>query len=250
MGKMRLDALLLERGMAISLAQARAWIMDGKVLVGEQPLTKPGTPVAADAAVRLLGRATPWVSRGGSKLAHGLDTLALSVEGACCLDVGSATGGFVDVLLQRGAAKVYAMDVGYGQLAWSLAQDPRVVVLDRTNIRFAERTLIPDAIDFLTMDVSFMGLSQALPPALHFLSAGGCGVVLLKPQFELPRGRMMPGGVVRDPALHQEAAALCEQLLATLGLELLGSTPSPIAGPKGNREFLYGFRKGEREFPS
>ncbi|MBF0462697.1 MAG: TlyA family RNA methyltransferase [Magnetococcales bacterium] len=241
---MRLDALLLAQQLATSLQQARGWIMDGKVLVDERRITKPGTPVAPQAAIRLLGRSIPWVSRGGVKLAHAIDYFHLPIQDTCCLDVGASTGGFTDVLLQRGAAKVYALDVGYGQLAWKLTQDARVVVLDRTNIRHIDPAVIPDPIDILTMDVSFVGLVQALPPALPFLRTTGHGVVLLKPQFELARAQMTPGGVVRDPALHQEAQTLFEQLATTLGLDILGSTPSPILGPKGNREFLFCFRKG------
>ncbi len=240
---MRLDALVLERSLAISLQQARGWIMDGRVLVDERRVTKPGTPVASEADVRLLGEVIPWVSRGGIKLAHAIDYFNLSVKNACCLDVGAATGGFTDVLLQRGAAKVYALDVGYGQMAWKLVQDERVVVLDRTNILHVDLSVIPDPMDILTMDVSFVGLVRALPPALRFLRPAGQGVVLLKPQFELARAQITPGGVIRDPVLHQEALALFEQLADTLDLEIQGATPSPILGPKGNREFLFCFRK-------
>ncbi|MEO5341503.1 MAG: TlyA family RNA methyltransferase [Magnetococcus sp. MYC-9] len=239
MGKVRLDQLLMERRLAGSLPQARALVMDGKVLVNEWRLTKPGTPVAEDAALRLLGKPIPWVSRGGIKLAHALDCFDLQVQAACCLDVGAATGGFTDVLLQRGAARVYALDVGYGQLAWKLVQDPRVVVMDRTNIRHVDPTEIPEPIDLLVMDVSFVGLNQALPPALNLLRNGGTGVVLLKPQFELARGQVTPGGVIRDPVLHQQALALFEQLAVTLDLEIRALLPSPIPGPKGNKEFLF-----------
>ncbi|MBF0160673.1 MAG: TlyA family RNA methyltransferase [Magnetococcales bacterium] len=242
-GKIRLDTLLLERGMVATLQQARGLIMDGKVLVQEQRITKPGTPVPLAAPLRLLQKTIPWVSRGGIKLAHAIDHFQVSVHNAQCMDVGAATGGFTDVLLQRGAARVYALDVGYGQLAWKLAQDDRVVVMDRTNIRHIDPTDLPNPIDVLVMDVSFVGLAQALPPALALLRTEGLGIVLLKPQFELARLQVAPGGVVRDPLLHQEAITLFETLAARLGLTVQGSTPSPIPGPKGNKEFLFCFCK-------
>ncbi|MEO5362973.1 MAG: TlyA family RNA methyltransferase [Magnetococcus sp. DMHC-8] len=244
MGRMRLDELLLLRQPTLSLAQARGLIMAGKVLVDERRITKPGTPVGAAAAVRLLGQSTPWVSRGGIKLAHALESFHLSVQDSHCLDVGAATGGFTDVLLQRGAARVYALDVGYGQLAWKLVQDDRVVVMDRTNILHVDPSRLPGSIDFLTMDVSFVGLARALPPALALLRPGGQGVVLLKPQFELARAQVTPGGVIRDPTLHQAVLGHFEQLAVTLDVTIQGSTPSPILGPKGNREFLFWLRKG------
>lgn len=240
---MRLDMLLVERQLVPSIQHARGFIMDGQVLVEERRVTKPGTPTQPHAVVRLLGGAMPWVSRGGIKLAHAIDYFNIPVKNARCLDVGAATGGFTDVLLQRGAIQVYAMDVGYGQLAWKLVQDARVTLLDRTNICTVEPTLIPEPVDILTMDLSFMGLDQALPPALRFLRTGGYGVLLLKPQFELAREKITPGGVIWDPLLHQEALDLFAQLAARLGLAVQGTTPSPVAGAKGNREFLCSIRK-------
>ncbi|MBF0098401.1 MAG: TlyA family RNA methyltransferase [Magnetococcales bacterium] len=226
-----------------TLAEAVALIMDGQVLVAERKVTKPGTLCKPEVTIRLLRQTLAWVSRGGYKLAHGLAHFALSVTGAVCLDVGAATGGFTDVLLQHGAARVYALDVGYGQLAWKLAQDARVVVMDRCNIHRMLPEQLPQAVDVLTMDVSFIGLEQALPPAVHCLRAGGHGLVLIKPQFELSRAQVTPGGVIHDPALHQEAIARFTRLSERLGLQVHGATPSPVLGPKGNQEFLGCFRK-------
>jgi 23S rRNA (cytidine1920-2'-O)/16S rRNA (cytidine1409-2'-O)-methyltransferase len=241
--RLRLDAVLLQREMVGSLAEAVRLIMDGQVLVDERKVTKPGTLCKQRVAIRLLQQPLAWVSRGGYKLAHGLEHFALSVAGAVCLDVGAATGGFTDVLLQRGAAQVYALDVGYGQLAWKLVQDARVVVMDRCNISRMLPEQLPCAVDVLTMDVSFIGLQQALPPAVASLRGGGYGLILIKPQFELSRAQVTPGGVIHDPALHQEAIARFCLLSERLGLQVHGTTPSPILGPKGNQEFLGCFRK-------
>lgn len=241
--KKRLDHSLLELGLAESNHHARGLIMAGKVLVDDQRLTKVGTLVTTNARIRLSGKTIPWVSRGGLKLDHALDTFKLNVKECLCLDVGASTGGFTDVLLNRGAAKVYALDVGYGQLSWTLSQDSRVVVLDRTNIRTMDPKKIPVQVDILTIDVSFISLSQALPSALNFLRPGGEGVALLKPQFELKREKIADGGVVLDPKYHQEALELFEQTAQKLALHIHGSTPSPITGPKGNREFLFAFTK-------
>ncbi len=241
--RIRLDALLLQRELVDSLAQAVALIMDGQVLVDERKVSKPGTIVKQQVALRLLQQPMPWVSRGGFKLAHALDTFALTVQGMVCLDVGAATGGFTDVLLQRGAARVYALDVGYGQLAWKLVQDGRVVVMDRCHISRITPEQLPQAVDCLTMDVSFIGLEQALPPAVACLRGGGQGVVLIKPQFELTRAEVTPGGVIHDPALQQEAVARFHRLADRLGLPVAGTTPSPILGPKGNCQYLACFRK-------
>ena len=243
MAAVRLDQLLLQRGLVTSARQALGLIMAGKVLVDDRPSTKPGTLIAPHAEIRLLEKPQPWVSRGGLKLAHALNFFSIHPKNNVCLDVGASTGGFTDALLQGGARKVYAVDVGYGLLAWKLVQDPRVVVLDRTNIRQMEATMVPEAVDMLTMDVSFIALSQALPPALVFLRHGGCGVVLLKPQFELPRDKVTKGGVIQDPELHQEAITSFEQLAERLDLRVEGVTPSPVTGSKGNREFLFCFRK-------
>lgn len=238
MAGVRLIQLLLDRGLVDSTRQARGLIMTGQVWVDERRMTKPGMLCAPQVAIRVVDKKHPWVSRGGIKLAHAMDRFDLSVVGAACLDVGASTGGFTEVLLDRGARRVFAVDVGYGQLAWKLVQDPRVVVLDRTNIRRLDAALVPEPVDALTMDVSFISLAQALPPALAFLRMDGLGVVLLKPQFELPRHKISPGGVVQDPALHREAYAGFERLADGLGLRIDGAVPSPIVGSKGNREFL------------
>lgn len=250
MARLRLDNLLLKRHLAESSQQAQGLIMAGKVWVNNQRLTQSGTRLPSDVSIRLSEEHCPWVSRGGIKLSHALDVFDISPQGARCLDVGASTGGFTEVLLDRGARQVYALDVGYGQLAWKLVQDGRVVVLDRVNIRQMDTNLIPEPVDFLTMDVSFIGLSKALPPALHFLRPQGCGIVLLKPQFELARERITKGGIVQDPALHQEALDLFKNSAKKLGLEILGWTPSPVTGSKGNREFLFGFRRHHPIFTS
>ncbi len=243
--KKRLDHRLLELGLAPDIIQARALIMAGAVLVDDRPLDKAGTPVATDASIRLRDKKrktnSPWVSRGGEKLTRAIDHWRIDVNGRTCLDVGASTGGFTDVLLQHGAARVYAVDVGYGQLAWKLARDPRVVALDRCNIRTLPRERIAEPADFLTMDLSFISLVQALPPALPFLGDGAAGVLLVKPQFELPREEVETGGVVRDADAHQRAIAAVERLMTNLELKPRGVIPSPITGAKGNREFLFYF---------
>nr|WP_245802380.1 TlyA family RNA methyltransferase [Desulfacinum hydrothermale] len=244
---MRLDKLLVERGLAGSRDRAQALIMAGRVLVNGHPVTKAGHKVAVDAQVELRGRDIPYVSRGGLKLEHALDHFQLDVRGWTAMDVGASTGGFTDCLLQRGAAKVYAVDVGYGQLAWTLRQDPRVVVLERHNIRYLERDKIPEPIQIATVDASFISLKLVLPRVLDFLDREAWLVALIKPQFEAGRDKVGKGGVVKNPAVHR---AVCESVTTTaqeLGLEVRGVTPSPILGPKGNREFLLAarYRRGE-----
>ncbi|MBC7358426.1 MAG: TlyA family RNA methyltransferase [Desulfacinum sp.] len=238
----RLDKLLVDRGLAASRDRAQALIMAGRVLVDGRPVTKAGHKVAADAHLELRGQDIPYVSRGGLKLEHALDHFALDVRGLTAMDVGASTGGFTDCLLQRGAAKVYAVDVGYGQLAWTLRQDPRVVVLERQNIRYLERSKIPDPIQFATVDTSFISLRLVLPRVVDFLAPEARLVALIKPQFEAGRDKVGKGGVVKDPAVHR---AVCRAVVETaqgLGLEVLGVVPSPILGPKGNREFLLAAR--------
>ena len=237
----RLDQRLVEEGLVESLNRARSLIMAGKVLVADRPVSKSGTPVDLRATIRLTVKTTPWVSRGGEKLARALDIWDLNPRGKVCLDVGASTGGFTDVLLSRGARKVYAVDVGYGQLAWKLVCNPRVVVLDRSNIRKMPREKIPEPVAFLTIDVSFIALRQALPHALSFLQSGGSGVALLKPQFELSKAKIAAGGVVRNPAYHDEAQAIMGQWADTHGVKIVATAPSPIVGPGGNREFLIYF---------
>jgi 23S rRNA (cytidine1920-2'-O)/16S rRNA (cytidine1409-2'-O)-methyltransferase len=235
----RVDVALVERGLADTRATAQRLVMAGLVFAGDRRIDKPGTGVAADAPLEVRGQPHPYVSRGGLKLARGLDAFAIPVAGRIGLDVGASTGGFTDVLLQRGAARVYAVDVGHGQLAWKLRQDPLVVVLERTNIRDVGRAQVPEPIDLIVSDVSFIGLRTALPAALALAAPGAHLVALIKPQFEVGKGRVGKGGIVRDAALHDEVCAtIGDWLAAQPGWRVLGIVDSPIAGADGNREFL------------
>lgn len=237
--KMRLDQALVERGLAESRAKAQAAIMAGLVFSGEKRLDKPGQAVSADTPLDLRGKPHPWVSRGGIKLAHGLRHFGFSAQDRICIDVGASTGGFTDVLLQNGAAKVYAVDVGEGQLDWRLRNDARVVVLEKTNARHISSAQIPDAAGAIVCDASFIGLKTVLPAALARASPGAWAIALIKPQFEVGRGRVGKGGVVRDPALHEEVCADIRDWWAALpGWRVNGIEPSPIQGPDGNIEFL------------
>ena len=242
--KRRLDQLLVERGMAESRTQAQALIISGNVFSGQRRLEKPGQTVPADVPVTVRGRAHPWVSRGGIKLAHGLDHFAIDPGGFVCLDVGASTGGFTHVLLTRGAARVYAVDVGHGQLAWTLRQDPRVIVLERTNARALGREHVAEAVDLIVCDVSFIGLETALPAPLALTAAQAWLVALIKPQFEAGRAQVRKGGVVRDPAVRE---AVCGRLVGWLssrpGWTVIGTTESPVKGPEGNVEYLIAARK-------
>ena len=238
----RLDALLVERGHAASRERARALIMAGAVRVGEQVVDKPGAQVAADAAVSVAVTDIPYVSRGGVKLAGGLDALAVDVRDRLVLDVGASTGGFTDCVLQRGARHVIAVDVGYGQLAWSLRQDPRVTLLERCNIRHLTADRLPGIPEVAVIDASFISLSLVLPPTVALLAPGAVVVALVKPQFEVGRGQVGGGGVVRDPALHAAAVARIRAVGGDLGLDCLGECESPLLGPKGNREFFVAWR--------
>lgn len=239
--KERLDLLLVERGLADSRQQAQRLILAGEVTVDGQPMDKPGTRVPVVARLAVVG-SLPYVSRGGLKLAAALDAFGLDVNGWIVADVGASTGGFTDCLVQRGAARVYAVDVGYGQLAWKLQQDPRVVVMDRTNARYLER--LPEAVDLVTVDVSFISLRLILPTVSGWLRPGGRIVALIKPQFEAGRGQVGKGGVVRDPAVHR---AILEGLVSWADLQgwgLLGLIRSPVTGPAGNVEFLAHWQPG------
>lgn len=212
--------------------------MAGRVLVASVPVDKPGTPVALDASIELRGEDIPFVSRGGLKLAAALDAWPIEVAGSVCLDVGASTGGFTDCLLQRGAAKVYAVDVGYGQLAWRLRQDERVVPIERTNIRHMPETAIAETVDLVTIDTSFISLKIVIPAAGRFLKSGGTLVALIKPQFEVGKGKVGKGGVVRDAALHQSVIEEISAFVSQAGWHWRAVIPSPVLGPKGNREFL------------
>ncbi len=238
--KTRLDQLLVTRGLAATRAQAQALIMAGRALVAGQPVTKAGALVAEDADITLKAPPSPYVSRGGEKLAPALDHFHINPQGKVCLDAGAATGGFTQVLLSRGAVKVYAVDVGYGQLDPQLRHDPRVAVLERTNLRHLSREAVPEPLDLVTLDLSFISLTLILPKILEFLRPGGEILALVKPQFEVGKGRVGKGGVVRDPALQQEAVARVAQAAADLGLQVNPPFPSSLKGPKGNQEyFLY-----------
>ncbi len=237
--KQRLDVILVERGMAPSRARACALVMAGKVYSGTRRLDKAGLPLAADAPLEVKSLDHPWVSRGGVKLAHALDHFAIDAAGLIALDIGASTGGFTDVLLDRGAARVYAVDVGRGQLAWKLRQDGRVVLLERTNARHLTLRQVPEPVGLIVCDVSFIGLELALPAALGLAAPGARLVALIKPQFEVGRGRVGRGGVVREEALQTEVCRRIEAWLAAQpGWRVLGLTESPITGADGNREFL------------
>lgn len=245
MAKIRADQLLVGRGLAESRARAQALIMAGLVFSGERKVAKPGESLAGDAPLDVRGRDHPWVSRGGIKLAHGIDHFALDVAGLVCLDIGASTGGFTDVLLTRGAAKVYAVDVGTNQLAWKLRQDRRVIALERVNARHLSDTHVPERVDFIACDASFIGLAKVLKRPLTFARPGAALVALVKPQFEADRDEIGKGGVVRDPAVHQRVCAAAATWVESQGWQVLGVTPSPITGPEGNVEFLLAARKRE-----
>jgi 23S rRNA (cytidine1920-2'-O)/16S rRNA (cytidine1409-2'-O)-methyltransferase len=235
--KIRLDNLLVERGWAETRARAQALILAGRVLVEGVPVTKAGALVPAEARISLKG-APAYVSRGGEKLAAALDHFGVDPKGLVCLDAGASTGGFTQVLLRRGAAKVYAVDVGYGQLDQSLRQDPRVVVQERTNIRLLPKEAVPEPIDLATLDLSFISLTLVIPKIVEFLRPGGAILALVKPQFEVGKGRVGKGGVVRDPELQREAVERVARAARNLGLESSPPFPSPIKGPKGNQEYF------------
>ena len=237
--KTRLDVALVERGLAETRAAAQRLVMAGLVFSGERRLEKAGQGVGADMALEVRGQPHPYVSRGGLKLEKALDHFALSVAGCIALDVGASTGGFTDCLLQRGAAKVYAVDVGTNQLAWKLRSDPRVVSLEKTNMREVTAAEIPEPVALIVCDASFIGLRTVLPAALALAASGAHLVALIKPQFEVGKGRVGKGGIVRDPALHEEVCATITDWLAEQpGWRVLGVTESPITGAEGNKEFL------------
>jgi 23S rRNA (cytidine1920-2'-O)/16S rRNA (cytidine1409-2'-O)-methyltransferase len=236
----RLDRLLVDRGLVASRERAQRLVMAGEVLVDDRPVTKPGATVPADAVLRLRRPASPYVSRGGEKLAGALDAFALDVGGRVALDVGASTGGFTDCLLRRGARHVIAVDVGYGQLAWVLRQDPRVTVLERVNARTLDAPMLPETPSLATVDVSFISLRLVLPAVERVLDPDGAIVALVKPQFEVGRGEVGRGGVVRDPAARAGAVATVRAAVEVLGLAVRGQVDSVLPGPKGNLEvFLW-----------
>lgn len=245
--KIRIDQHLVETGLAESRARAQALIMAGQVMVGETKAQKAGQQIAPDAPVRLLGKDHPWVSRGGLKLDHALTKFEIDVAGMTAIDVGSSTGGFTDVLLSRGAAHIYAVDSGTNQLAWKLRDDARVTVHEQTSARVLTAEHIPESVDLIVCDASFISLAKVLERPLSFAQAGANLVALVKPQFEAGRQEIGKGGVVRDPAVHTR---VCEEVRAWLigaGWEICGLTQSPIKGPKGNVEFLIWARMSEAQ---
>jgi 23S rRNA (cytidine1920-2'-O)/16S rRNA (cytidine1409-2'-O)-methyltransferase len=236
--KQRLDRLLVEKGIAPSRQRAQAMIMSGKVLVNNRPVDKAGFLVGQNDGIELKGKDIPYVSRGGLKLEGALQSFELSPAGFVCLDVGASTGGFTDCLLQNGAARIYAVDVGYGQLAWKLRQDPRVAVIERTNIRHMQADAIPEPVDLATIDVSFISLKIVVPAVAGFLKNGARILALIKPQFEVGKDQVGKGGVVRDANLHTRVIQSLTAFFVELGFLSQPVIPSPILGPKGNREFF------------
>ncbi|MBI0474954.1 TlyA family RNA methyltransferase [Sphingomonas sp. MA1305] len=230
--------MLVDRGLAESRSRAQALIMAGLVFAGTRKVDKPGQTLPEDAAIELRGRDHPWVSRGGIKLAHGLDHFGWDVAGAVAIDVGSSTGGFTDVLLSRGAARVYAIDSGTNQLAWKLRQDPRVIVHEQTSARILTADHIPEPVDLIVCDASFIGLAKVLERPMQFAATVARLLALIKPQFEAGRDEVGKGGVVRDPAVHARVCDAVVSWLTGAGWTVAGVTPSPITGPEGNVEFL------------
>jgi 23S rRNA (cytidine1920-2'-O)/16S rRNA (cytidine1409-2'-O)-methyltransferase len=241
--KHRADQLLVDRGLAESRARAQAFIMAGLVFSGERKIDKAAQALPVDAPLEVRGKEHPWVSRGGIKLAHALEHFGWDVTGAVALDVGSSTGGFTDVLLQKGAAKVFAVDVGTNQLAWKLRQDPRVVVHEQTNARYLTDEIVSEPVDIVVCDASFIGLAKVLDTAIDFAKPGGRLLALVKPQFEAERGEIGKGGVVRDPAVHERVCAAAADWIASRGWAVEGLVQSPITGPEGNVEFLLAARR-------
>jgi 23S rRNA (cytidine1920-2'-O)/16S rRNA (cytidine1409-2'-O)-methyltransferase len=238
MPKQRADQMLVERGLAESRARAQALILAGLVFSGERKIEKAGQPLPDDALLEVRGRDHPWVSRGGIKLAHGLDHFGWDVSGAVAMDVGSSTGGFTDVLLSKGAVRVYAVDSGTNQLAWKLRQDTRVIVHEQTSARILTRAHVPEAVDLIVCDASFIGLAKVLERPLSFAAPGARLMALIKPQFEAGREEVGKGGVVRDPSVHARVCAEVEAWLIGQGWGVEGISQSPITGPEGNVEFL------------
>ncbi len=244
--KIRLDVLLVEKGFFPSREKARAAIMAGEVMVGDSKIDKAGAAVAADSPIRLLGERLPYVSRGGLKLAKALAYFQLDLQQKTVLDIGASTGGFTDCALQNGASKVYGVDVGYNQLAWSLRSDPRVIVLEKTNARYLDGQVIPEQVDFICTDVSFISLLLALPAAVEkLLKPQGQVAALIKPQFEAGKDKVGKKGIVRDRQTHLEVLEKITAGFAQMGLAVQGLTHSPITGADGNIEYLiYAIKDG------
>jgi len=242
MVKKRADQILVERGLAESRSRAQAYIMAGHVYAGEQKIVKSGQQIKEDTVLEVRGKEHPWVSRGGLKLLKGLQEFKIDVSGMTVIDVGASTGGFTDVCLENGAKKVYAVDVGYGQLAWKIRNDERVVVLEKTNARYLDIQQIPIPVNLIVCDTSFIGLQTVLPAPMSLAGRGCMLVALIKPQFEVGKGKVGKGGVVREPELHKEVCNKIKNWITKdmVDWEVIGLTQSPIKGPEGNIEFLIG----------
>jgi 23S rRNA (cytidine1920-2'-O)/16S rRNA (cytidine1409-2'-O)-methyltransferase len=239
MPKKRLDEIIFEREMVETIAEARARIMAGEIIVKEQRVDKAGTRFEQDVSIRVRGRKTHrYVSRGGLKLEHALTTFGLSVTDRICLDLGSSTGGFTDCLLQSGARRVYAVDVGYGLLDWALRGDSRVICLERTHAASLTRKIVPEAIDVLVADISFNSLTRLIPPVLPLIGHSALAILLIKPQFEAKRSQVGPGGIVADSDVHQQVCGDVIDAMCAIGAQVIGLTPSSIRGAHGNQEFL------------
>jgi 23S rRNA (cytidine1920-2'-O)/16S rRNA (cytidine1409-2'-O)-methyltransferase len=236
--KKRLDLFIVEKGLIESRQRAQAMIMAGKVRVNDQLIDKPGRQISINDKISIVGKDIPFVSRGGIKLEKALHEFHVNVSGWTCLDVGASTGGFTDCLLQNGAEHVYAVDVGYGQLAWKLRANPKVTVIERTNIRHMNDDIIPSPVDLATIDVSFISLKIVVPAVLKFLKSSALIIALIKPQFEIGKDKVGKGGVVRDPAHHQEVIESLTAFFVNIGLGIPSVASSPIKGPRGNLEFL------------
>ncbi len=243
MRKERLDKLLVERGLAESREKARALIMAGEVYVDGRRIDKAGTKISPESRIEIRGKGLPFVSRGGLKLSHALQEFCLDVSGLVCADIGASTGGFTDCLLQAGAARVYAIDVGRGQLHQKLRKDPRVIVMEGINARYLRPEDLPELVDLVTIDVSFISLTKILPAAKNILKSKGYIVALIKPQFEVGPRQVGKGGVVKDPRLHEEVKYKIKGFALKEGFEILGLCESPILGPAGNKEFFILLRK-------
>ena len=243
--KSRLDILLVERGLQESRQRAQAAIMSGLVFVNGQRVDKPGTSISNEAAIEIRGNPMKYVSRGGLKLEKAMEQWGFLLDGMICMDIGASTGGFTDCMLQNGATKVYSVDVGQGQLAWKLRNDERVVCMEQTNFRYVTPEDIPDALDFASVDVSFISLTKILIPARNLLKTGGQMVCLIKPQFEAGRGKVGKNGVVREPQIHEEVIRKIIDYADSIGFEVLHLEYSPIKGPEGNIEYLLHIRKPE-----
>lgn len=245
--KKRLDVVLFERGFAESREKAKALIMSGIVFVNDQKEIKAGRDIKADDIIEVRGSTLKYVSRGGLKLEKAMESFPISLNDCICMDIGASTGGFTDCMLQNGATKVYSIDVGYGQLAWKLRSDERVVNLERTNFRYVTREHVPDEIDFASVDVSFISLKLILPVMYELLKENGEAVCLIKPQFEAGRENVGKKGVVRDPAVHENVIRTVAEFANTQKFQVLGLEHSPVKGPEGNIEYLMYLRKSEKE---